>query len=131
MNITVTMQHPPIELSMNGRAHWGRKGELARRYRGIAFYLTKEAISNEQRNGFTGTFTPTGYAIYWYYKGREPDDDNVVTRCKSIRDGACDAFGIDDRSLRLRGVERVHARGGELCGKVRVVFDDGKHDATL
>lgn len=33
--------------------------------------------------------------------------DNVVARCKAYLDGAASALGINDRVLRLRGVERI------------------------
>lgn len=52
--------------------------------------------------------TPTTYRIVWNHYGHvQPDDDNVVARIKSYKDGVCDLLGINDKNLRLRGVDFV------------------------
>ena len=52
--------------------------------------------------------TPTIYRIVWNHWGTtQPDDDNVVARIKSYKDGICDALQINDKTLRLRGVDFI------------------------
>jgi hypothetical protein len=52
--------------------------------------------------------TPTTYRIIWNHWGTtQPDDDNVVARIKSYKDGICELIGINDKNLRLRGVDFI------------------------
>lgn len=78
-----------------------RKQKAKRTARTLAWAVTLEALAGRK-------VKPNRYMFRWYYKyGEPPDDDNVVARCKAYLDGACLAMGINDRDLRLMGVERV------------------------
>ena len=121
MELIVTMLQPPSELSPNGRVHWRVKAKLARSVRYRARVWAQQATHDAR----VSNFLPVSYRIVWHYKGRMPDDDNVVARCKAALDGCCDVFNIDDRLLKLRGVEKVHALHEPLCGYVDIIFDNG------
>jgi hypothetical protein len=55
--------------------------------------------------------TPTTYRIIWNHWGtQQPDDDNVVARIKSYKDGICELIGINDKNLRLRGVDFIREK---------------------
>ncbi len=125
MELTVTMAHPPRELSPNGRVHWRAKARSAQSVRRAAMVWAQTATHYAR----VPNFLPKSYRIVWHYKGRMPDDDNVVARCKAALDGCCDVFNIDDRLLKLRGVEKVHALHQPLCGYVELIFDDEKGSA--
>lgn len=79
-----------------------RKKQKARRTaRMLAWAVALEALAGRM-------VRPNRYMVRWFYKyGDPPDDDNAVGRCKAYMDGACLAMGINDRDLRLVGVERV------------------------
>ena len=55
------------------------------------------------------------YSLMWCWCGHCCDDDNALARCKSYKDGCCDAMRIDDRQLqcadiRLQEVPRMKER---------------------
>jgi hypothetical protein len=53
----------------------------------------------------------TEYHILWNHFGTVmPDDDNVVARIKSYKDGIADALGINDRSIHLGSVRFIRDR---------------------
>lgn len=105
--MTIEFPHPPAALSPNGdRAHWGTVALARKKCREEAAYITTEhmllhapPIGKEWKT----------YHICWNYWGTVmPDDDNVVARIKSYKDGICDALGINDRSIHLGSVTFVH-----------------------
>ncbi|MGN0815143.1 MAG: hypothetical protein ACI4P2_00115, partial [Akkermansia muciniphila] len=91
-----------------------KKVSAKQRARHMAWAVTYKALQGQK-------FMPNFYTVRWFYKGTEPDDDNVLTRCKYYKDGACSAMGIDDGKLRCRGIERIHDL--ECAGKVEIVFE--------
>lgn len=125
--LLIVLPHSPRELSPNARVPFSPRGAAVankkkvaakRRARTMAWAVTLKVLNGE-------TFVPDSYSVRWFYKGPEPDDDNVLTRCKYYKDGACAAMGIDDRVLSCKGIERVHdlARAGE----VEVVFEKDEY----
>lgn len=51
---------------------------------------------------------PSTYRVIWNHWGTtQPDDDNIVARIKSYKDGVCELIGINDKNLRLRGVDFI------------------------
>lgn len=44
------------------------------------------------------------YTLMWCWCGHCCDDDNALARCKSYKDGCCDAMGINDRQLSCAGI---------------------------
>lgn len=79
-----------------------RKKQRAKKTaRELAWAMTLKELAGRK-------LSPNRYVIRWHYKyGKEPDNDNTVARCKAYLDGAASALGINDRVLRLRGVEMV------------------------
>lgn len=111
--LTVSLPHGAKALSANASVPKSVKGVYAaarrkqrakKTARTLAWAETLRALAGRR-------VCPNRYLIRWYFwQGRAPDDDNVVSRCKAYLDGACLAMGMDDRVLRLRGVERVRDR---------------------
>ncbi len=123
MKLTLDMPHPPRACSPNGsHGSWMKVRNARTKVRSAAQLLARQAMGAYRLE----RYSPKRYRIWWYYKGVAPDADNVVARCKSILDGYCDAFGINDRQLTLAGVERFHALHRSECGRVRIEFDDGE-----
>ena len=121
--LTITLPHTPRELSPNAKTPLTQRGAVVankkkvsakQRARHMAWAVTYKALQGQK-------FMPNFYTVRWFYKGPEPDDDNVLTRCKYYKDGACSAMGIDDGKLRCRGIERIHDL--ERAGKVEIVFE--------
>lgn len=121
--LTITLPHTPRCLSSNAQTPLTPRGAVVankkkvsakQRARHMAWAVTYKALQGQK-------FMPNFYTVRWFYKGPEPDDDNVLTRCKYYKDGACSAMGIDDGKLRCRGIERIHDL--ERAGKVEIVFE--------
>jgi crossover junction endodeoxyribonuclease RusA len=101
--IVLTLPHPPASLSPNGRAHWRRKAADAKQTRNDAYISC--LIADADKGWPAATMH-----IFWQFAGKQPDDDNVIARCKPIRDGIADAGLVaDDGLIRVTGVtfERV------------------------
>lgn len=114
---TVTLPWPPSECSPNARCHWSIRAKAAKQYRETCFYLAKEVKLKAPAEGkihlWLNFYRPTRVRI---------DDDNLIARAKSGRDGLADALQIDDTRF------VTHAM---LCdeivkgGEVRVTLTSG------
>nr|WP_286948279.1 endodeoxyribonuclease RusA [Pseudomonas sp. UBA6718] len=111
--IELTLPWPPKELSPNARVHWKQRHKHAKAYRQACGLLTKAsgAKAPEGRMYFWITFCPPNRRNY--------DDDNLLARFKSGRDGVADGLGIDDKNFVTTigigdpvpgGAVRVHIR---------------------
>lgn len=123
--LTISLPHTPRVLSPNAKAPLTPRGAVVankkkvsakRRARTMAWAVTVQELQGRK-------FVPNFYTVRWFYKGQEPDDDNVLSRCKYYKDGACSAMGIDDRILSCKGIERIHDFG--KAGRVEIVFEKG------
>lgn len=121
--LTITLPHTPRELSPNAKTPLTQRGAVVAGYkktaaksraRTMAGAVTLEALGGHKMQ-------PTHYRVIWYFKGDPPDDDNVLTRCKYYKDGACKAMKIDDGPLRCLGIDRVHDL--TRAGQVEIVFE--------
>lgn len=93
--LVVTLPHGPKVLSANASVPKTARGVMA---------LTLKALDGR-------TLKPNRYVIRWFYKfGEAPDDDNTTARCKAYLDGAASALKVNDRELRLCGVDRIKDR---------------------
>lgn len=127
MIITITFPHPDRALSLNGQVPLQARAAVVCNRKRVALkgatrraaYLEAMKVLNymPQRN-----FPARKLEVFWYYKGKMPDVDNVVTRLKPLIDGCCQAFGIDDRDIELGRVRRMHTLS-DNAGKVDLVFD--------
>ena len=106
--MTLEFPHPPSALSPNGnRAHWGSVMTARRKCRAIG----QEVTNNYLLHNSSPDKPYKHYHLVWNYFGTVmPDDDNVVARIKSYKDGICDALGINDRSLRLGSVDFIREK---------------------
>lgn len=125
-SLTITLPHTPRVLSPNASTPLTRGGAIVankkkvsakRRARHMAWAETYKVLNGRK-------FLPSFYTVRWFYKGPEPDDDNVLSRCKYYKDGACAAMGIDDKVLKCRGIDIVHDLS--RAGKVDIVFEKGE-----
>lgn len=128
MKVSVLFNHPRAELGANGKspllaraaaAKNALKMRLVAETRHRAFVEARRAMQYMPQ----GNFAAKEVAITWFYKGVRPDVDGVVTRCKALIDGCCDAFGVNDRELELGRVRRVHSLH-EMAGTVELEFAD-------
>lgn len=94
----ITLPHPSKYLNPNGdRANGMAVSAARKRARSLAATVTAAAA-----DAYTHYTT---YHITWNYFGTQlPDDDNIIARCKSYKDGICDALGINDKTLHCSGV---------------------------
>lgn len=122
-SLTITLPHTPRCLSPNAKTPLTPRGAIVAGYkktaaksraRNIAWGRTCEALNGRR-------MMPTHYRVIWFFKGDAPDDDNVLTRCKYYKDGACKAMKIDDGPLRCLGIDRVHDL--TRAGQVEIVFE--------
>lgn len=111
--LVVVLPHGPKVLSANASVPKTARGVMAaarkkqrakKTARELAWALTLKALDGR-------VLKPNRYVIRWYYKyGEAPDDDNTTARCKAYLDGAASALKVNDRELRLCGVDRVKDR---------------------
>ncbi|MCD8071131.1 MAG: hypothetical protein LUE08_07105 [Akkermansiaceae bacterium] len=132
--ILIRLPHPGRVLSPNAHVPMSRRGALVANAKKIyekkdlrsrAYMLT---LCELRKKDIMGAFQPKNYRINWYFKGTKPDADNCLARCKAAIDGACMAFGTDDRDLELAGVKRIHALD-DKAGTLEIVFDDREEEA--
>jgi crossover junction endodeoxyribonuclease RusA len=97
VTISITMPLPPASLSPNGREFWAVRNHDAQRWRTIAAGLiaSQRVIGQHNERDWPGTVMN----ILWQFAGKQPDDDNVIGRCKAIRDGIADAGLVADDAL--------------------------------
>lgn len=118
--LSITLPHTPRCLSPNAKLPLTQRGAVVankkkvsakQHARHMAWAVTYKALQDQK-------FMPNFYTVRWFYKGAEPDDDNVLTRCKYYKDGACSAMGI----------ERIHDLA--RAGKVEIVFEIRKQETN-
>lgn len=111
--LVIVLPHGPKVLSANASVPKTARGVMAvtrkkqrakKTARELAWALTLKALDGR-------TLKPNRYVIRWFYKfGEAPDDDNTTARCKAYLDGAASALKVNDRELRLCGVDRIKDR---------------------
>lgn len=94
---------PSKSLRPNSRPHWTQRHRAVKQARFLAHALTTAALAPEA--GVSWSHYRITY--HWPTPTRRWDDDNCVAACKAYMDGICTALGIDDRTLRLAGLEHV------------------------
>lgn len=87
---------PPRQLSPNVRTHWSRSAKAKRIYRHAC-----EVSVREQRAKLPGSGPWSLEPQFCAPDRRARDDDNLVAMMKAGIDGIADAFGINDRDLKL------------------------------
>ena len=87
----VDLPWPSPALSPNARGHWSKRAKAAKAYRLECYLLAMAAgvIAPEGKIRFVIEFFPPSRRAF--------DDDNLLARMKSGRDGIADALGVDDR----------------------------------
>ena len=87
----IDLPWPSPALSPNARGHWSKRAKAAKAYRLECFLIAKAAgiKAPEGKILWTVEFFPPSRRAY--------DDDNLLARMKSARDGIADALGVDDR----------------------------------
>lgn len=115
----ILLPHPPAALNPNGnRAHYMVISAARKKARALAAaatlaHLNTESpcpLTAEEAPAFFATrhAAPSTYRVIWNHWGTtQPDDDNIVARIKSYKDGVCELIGINDKNLRLRGVDFI------------------------
>ena len=97
----VLLPHPSVNLSPNGRPHWAAKAKEADE-------VKRRTYAYLERMDYMASADPRNYKVLWMYKGVEPDDDNIICRVKYVRDAIAEYYGINDRTMRVAGVETVN-----------------------
>ena len=93
MKIKITVK---IESEANCREHWRKKAARVKYHRKLASVLTASAMIDSEK-------LTSPIVIKFVRVGkRRLDDDNLASGFKAVRDGVCDALGIDDGSEDLR-----------------------------
>lgn len=132
MKLDIEFPHPDRVLSPNSHApltargaqmHGIIKASTKTKTRNAAYFRALRALSTVPQRNFPAAFVE----VTWYYKGVQPDVDNVVARLKPLIDGCAMAFGINDRDLELGRVRRVHTLDKKLAGTLVLHFDTELH----
>lgn len=102
----IALPHPHVSLSPNnGRQGWQSVSHHRKKARELARLTTEEVHKLATIINPDEPLRYTTYEIWWNYYGTQlPDDDNIIARCKSYKDGICDALEMDDRNLQCAGV---------------------------
>jgi Holliday junction resolvase RusA-like endonuclease len=99
---------PSKDLSPNARLHWAKKAKAVRQARSEAEIIAKGYCRPlEGRILFVLEFFPPDRRRY--------DDDGLLARMKSARDGIADALGVDDRRFVTQfSVSDTVVKGGKV-----------------
>ena len=99
---------PSKDLSPNTRLHWAKKAKAVRMARSEAENIAKgHCRPLEGRILFELEFFPPDRRRY--------DDDGLLARMKSARDGIADALGVDDRRFVTQfSVSENVVKGGKV-----------------
>ncbi len=109
--ITIALSWPDGALSPNGRPKLRDKIRAVRTARNAAWALTREAMGRDRIEAVTAM------RVLWCPPDRRSrDDDNLVARFKSQRDGIAQALGVDDATFRP-----VHDFSGPIIRGGRVI----------
>lgn len=122
--VSVLLDHPPMDVRPNGRASWRKKAAAVQKCRLVAAVLMRKAM--EEAGIAAGQFEPETVGVIWYYFGQPTDVDNCLSSCKAYIDGCFDSFRTNDRVLRKAYVQNM--RDPEKRGKVKIIFttNDGE-----
>lgn len=110
---------PVKALSPNARVHWGVYAKAAKSARKGAFLMMRQVhpllkVPDNMVVDLEFVFVPPDRRRY--------DDDNLVHRMKSARDGIADFLQVDDARFRARHrVSAVPTPGGQVIVKLRFV----------
>jgi crossover junction endodeoxyribonuclease RusA len=114
--ITLRLPWPPRELSPNYRGHWREVADAKAKYRRDCFWTAKGAKIADQMRAL-----PTGALLFVTADFHTPDrraydDDNLMARLKSGRDGVADAIGINDARWRMKPgmIQHIGKPGGVI-----------------
>lgn len=113
---------PSKSLSPNARVHWGVRAKAVKSARKGAFLLLRQAHPL--------LTVPDGHLVLIEFvfippDRRRYDDDNLVQRMKSARDGIADYLQVDDARFRQsQRVSSVPTPGGQVIVKLRFVAPD-------
>jgi hypothetical protein len=101
----VIVEYPPAILSPNSRAHWSKRGPVARAYRKGCWALTLAAKIRAPAEGVIRL------RLDFFPPDRVPrDDDNAIAAFKAGRDGIADALKVDDARFQIVPVWHVEPR---------------------
>lgn len=119
--LRLMFEQPSTEIGPNGRLHWTRKFAQVRKLRQKCKLLTLQVLHAYPE--FSG-FRPKTYDIEWFYTyGVEPDEDNILGRCKGMLDGIADALKMDDRLWHFGNIVRTKVSASDpFSGKVVLIF---------
>jgi hypothetical protein len=133
MKLDIEFPHTDRVLSPNSHApltargaqmHGIIKASTKTKTRNAAYFRALRALATVPQRTFPAAFVE----VTWYYKGVQPDVDNVVARLKPLIDGCAMAFGINDRDLELGRVRRVHTLDKKLAGTLVLHLSTETHD---
>lgn len=100
--MTIRLPLPCKSLRPNSRPHWTQRHRAVKQARLLAHLLTTAEVPAD-----AGPWSHYRISYHWPTPHRRWDDDNCVAACKAYLDGICSALEIDDRTLRLAGLEHV------------------------
>ena len=109
---------PSNQLSLNKRLHWAARAKAVRVARSEAERIAKGHCRPLQgRILFVLEFFPPDRRRY--------DDDGLLARMKSARDGIADALGVDDRRFVTQfSVSETIVKGGKVTIRMSEVNRD-------
>lgn len=102
--MVISLPIPHTKLSPNGRGHWRSKAKHTRIHRQRALLEALRVLGGKTPP------EPVAYSIHYYWPGMHRDDDNAIASVKAYMDGICEAFRIDDKTLRFRELFHSPAR---------------------
>lgn len=95
--VTLPWYDPRLTPNAKRRRHWRSYQPVIRDARAMAWGLTLEQTTPEQRKAIADTEGKICVTVTFHPPDRRRrDDDGAISACKHARDGICDALGIDD-----------------------------------
>ena len=99
-SLTLTLPWPDADLSQNARVHWAPRARAVKKARDYGWGMTLAAMGPLGIKRATWGFPITAEYTFHPEIDRKRDDDGLIGRMKSYRDGMARALGVDDNSFR-------------------------------
>lgn len=103
------------ELKPNTSCHYMQKAKAKAIYRAVCKDQTIKAMTEQESKK---AYTEMTFTFYKPNK-RHSDLDNMLSSCKSLVDGMCDALGMNDKEFTKITIEKAEDIGGYIVVELK------------
>ena len=117
----MTFPWPSADLSPNARVHWAQRSRAVKKARDYGWGMTLAAMPALGIQRASWGFPITAEYTFHPEIDRKRDDDGLIGRMKSYRDGIARALGVDDSRFSAEVVRGERCALGAVLVEIEVV----------